>query len=144
MNNEEKLLYFKSGKIEINNITFVRMGDNDEAIKKPLEINVTDSYKIENYNSKILSFCFSRKVGFTPNVLFSVLVEFIVELEFADKTKKEYGMNLELLGNTIKEKMEKIVELSNVIPRASSLISAITQNNNGNPVVTPPKLIKQK
>ena len=144
MNNEEKLLYFKSGKIEIDNITFTRMEYDDEKIKKPLEINVTDSYEIEEYDLKFLSFRFSRKVGFTPNVLFNVLVEFIVELEFADRTKKEYGANLELLGEMIKEKMEKIIELSNVVPRASSLISAITQNNNGNPVVTPPNLIKQK
>ena len=144
MNNDEKLLYFKSSRIEISNIVFNKTEGSDDTVKKALEINITDSYRIDNFDISYLNIYFSRKVDFDPNILFSVFVEYIVKLEFDDKTKKEYGTNMELLGNTIKEKLEKIIELSNVIPRASSLISSITQNNNGNPVITPPLLIKRK
>ena len=50
MNNDEKLLYFKSSRIEISNIVFNKIEDSDDPFKKALEINVTDSYRIHNYD----------------------------------------------------------------------------------------------
>ena len=143
MNSEnEKLLYFKNARIELEKVRFDKIESNEKN-KEQLKIDIIDSYKVEYFDNRKLVFLFSRKVSLVPSSLFVIEVEYDVALEFADNTKKEFTEKNDELGKLINNKIEKIINLSCVPAKASTLISDLTMNNNGNPIVTPPSLIKK-
>ena len=140
-NEKEKLLYFKNSQIELLKARFDKIVP-DVKTNEQLKIDMIDSYNIESFDNKKLVFLFKRKVSLIPQSLFTIEVEYIVALDFADNTKKEFQDKNDELGELINSKMEKIINLSRVPAKASTLISDITINNNSNPVVTPPSFIK--
>lgn len=101
-----------------------------------IELNCSDdinSISVENG----LELTFSRKVFFVPKCMYELTVTYSVKLFYVDNTKE---INREELLDILKN--EENVYLSNIISRASLLISDITSSYGQNPVVTPPVFIK--
>lgn len=101
-----------------------------------IELNCSDeinSISVENG----IELAFSRKVFFIPKCMYELTVTYSVKLFYVDNTKE---INHEELLDILKN--EENVYLSNIISRASLLISNITSSYGQNPVVTPPVFIK--
>lgn len=101
-----------------------------------IELNCSDEINSINIENG-LELTFSRKVFFIPKCMYELTVTYSVKLFFVDNTKE---INCEELLDNLKN--EENVYLSNIISRASLLISDITSSYGQNPVITPPVFIK--
>lgn len=101
-----------------------------------IELNCSDEINSINIENG-LELTFSRKVFFIPKCMYELTVTYSVKLFYVDNTKE---INCEELLDNLKN--EENVYLSNIISRASLLISDITSSYGQNPVITPPVFIK--
>lgn len=139
--NKENKLYFESIYINLNSIDFKRIEDAKEVVEG-FKIVVKDSYDIVGYSNENFNIQFSRKVELEPKSSFEIIVKFDLLFNLGSKTIKKYQNDVDGLHEVIKEKTEKAIQLSNVISRASALISSISMQLNCNPIITPPVLQK--
>lgn len=101
-----------------------------------IELNCSDEISGMSVENGI-ELTFLRKVFFNPKSMFELTVTFGIRLFYVDNTKE---INIEELLESLKK--EENAYLSNIISRASLLISVITSSYGQNPVVTPPVFIK--
>lgn len=82
---------------------------------------------------------FTRKVSFDPKGLFDIRVQFKVNLHFAEGVRQE---DLQGIDWEKEIKSTRTPFLSNVISRASGIISSLTAYCGQNPIITPPVIIQ--
>jgi len=140
--NEERKLYFSGSAIDLDNVKFTRLS-KPEVQPADVKIITEDDYEIHNVTLSQFSITCNRRIELDPKVYFEVFVSFEVTIFFAKETMKEFDGKLEELRRVIDSKIDKILLLTGVYARASSLISSITMQYNGNPVITAPIFSKK-
>lgn len=141
---EEKKLYFKAILCELNSVDYEKGISIDKNFDGPIKTITRDSYKVVNYSARGFDIVFERKVELDPKVLFSMSVKYDVSFLFSDDTIKEYENKLDDLKALIDVKLEKAINVSGVVAKASALVSSVTIQNYGNPVITQPRVIIDK
>ena len=132
--NNEKKLYFKSIKYDLETINYIKFDRIDAGSK----VIYMDEYNILEVDNDYFSVVYSRTVGFSPKSIFDLKISYKIKFYFDDKTVKEYCNRLEELKKITEIKATKAIEMCGVISRASLLIADITMQNAGNTIVTPP------
>lgn len=133
----EKQLYFKGIFIDLKQVIYEKKDIPNQNINN-IEVNIKDSFSIENENIEGFGLTYERVISFTPDYLFELKVIYEVKYLFADKTKDEFKDNFIELKNLIYKKGIKAINMAGIPSKASALISNITMQNGANPIVTPP------
>ena len=138
---EEKKIAFNSMSIQLDSVDFKKV-KNIETNFDRIKIITKDYFDLVELTKESFTISYERKVELEPKIMFEISVKFDVIFRFGEKTIDEYKDNFEELREVVKEKLEKAIEISNVIPRASAIISSLTLNLNNRPIITPPSLQK--
>lgn len=142
MKKDDKILYFESAKIELTSVDFKIIKNDENSSGSPKKIITKDSINLQELNYDFFTLRYERKVQLDPISLFDISVKYEVTFKFSKDTINEYKDNLEELNVVVNEKLEKALLLTNVISRASNIISNITMQLNGNAIITPPSIQK--
>lgn len=141
---EEKTLYFTSIDVKLKNINFDKKDDIPDEYQNGIDIVIKDTYGIDKVEKNYFTLDFDRYVGLNPEYLFAINVKFECKYILNNKSIKEFENKKEELEETIRMKMEKLLKMTSVVGRASSLISTITNQIGLNPIITPPSIQNQK
>ncbi|SDH61598.1 hypothetical protein [Halanaerobium congolense] len=121
-------------KINLINIDFNYLGLEDEEIgQKNIDLKIADEVIVKDYDQNFVYLTFIRKVFFTPEIFYNILVELNVNFElnedFAD------NLNMDNLEKEIEEDREI---LAPVLEKVSLLIGNITNIDDDLTLITPP------
>ena len=121
-------------KINLINIDFNYLGIEDEEIgQKNIDLKIADEVIVKDYDQNFVYLTFIRKVFFTPEIFYNILVELNVNFElnedFAD------NLNMDNLEKEIEEDREI---LAPVLEKVSLLIGNITNIDDDLTLITPP------
>lgn len=124
----------KYPKINLINIDFNYLGLEDEEIgQKNIDLKIADEVIVKDYDDNFVYLTFIRKVFFTPEMFYNILVELnvIYELneDFAD------DLNMDNLEREIEEDREIFAP---VLEKVSLLIGNITNIDDDLTIITPP------
>ena len=124
----------KYPKINLINIDFNYLGLEDEEIgQKNIDLKIADEVIVKDYDQNFVYLTFIRKVFFTPEIFYNILVELNVNFElnedFAD------NLNMDNLEKEIEEDREI---LAPVLEKVSLLIGNITNIDDDLTLITPP------
>ena len=110
------------------------------------EINENGEYSLRIYDEvkteiqqRDLCVFFTRQISFEPKELFEIGVQFKVVLHFADGVSQEELQEIDW-ENEIKRTNTPF--LTNVISRASGILSSITSASGQAPLITPPTIVQ--
>lgn len=121
-------------KINLIKIDFNYLGLEDEEIgQKNIDLKIADEVIVKDYDENFVYLTFIRKVFFTPEMFYNILVELnvIYELneDFAD------DLNMDNLKREIEEEREI---LAPVLEKVSLLLGNITNIDDDLTIITPP------
>lgn len=142
MDANEKKIFFESIQMDLLSVDYKKINTNIAA--ENLKIVIRDSYVLLNITSQGFELNYKRNVVFEPKSLFEIIVVYGIKFNFAQNTISEFENNMSELEELVKIKAEKAINLTGAISKASSLISSITMQNNGTPLVTIPSFVKAK
>lgn len=142
-NLSEKSLYFKSIYIELKKVNYDKI-NNQPKIDEQIKVVTKDSYQITELSLSGFTLNYQRSVELDPKVLFDIKVTYEIHYEFTDDLVKEYTDKFDELSELVNFKAEKAINMTGVVSRASTLISCITMQNNGNAIITQPNFCKSK
>jgi hypothetical protein len=142
-NLSEKSLYFKSIYIELKKVNYDKI-NNQPKIDEQIKVVTKDSYQITELSLSGFTLNYQRSVELDPKVLFDIKVTYEIHYEFTDDLVKEYTDKFDELSELVNFKAEKAINMTGVVSRASTLISCITMQNNGNAIITQPNFSKSK
>ena len=137
----EKQLFFKSIYVDLKNVRYDRKNNPSKDVTT-INVIVRDNDEILDVTPKGFKLLFERSVTFNPEMIFDLKVSYEVSFDFDTRTINEYKNDFEGLKELINVKREKALNMTGVISKASTLISNITVQNNGNAIVTPPTYSK--
>ena len=140
----EKKMFFKSISIDLKKVDYEKLNNKYSETSEQIKVITEDSYEISDVSINGFKLFYQRHVELEPKMLFDVKVSYEIFYEFADETKKEYKEKDEELKELVNIKAEKAINMTGVVSRASTLISCITMQNNGNSIVTQPNYSKLK
>ena len=140
----EKKLFFKSISIDLKKVDYEKLNNKYSETSEQIKVITEDSYEISDVSINGFKLFYQRHVELEPKMLFDVKVSYEIFYEFADETIKEYKGKDEKLKELVNIKAEKAINMTGVVSRASTLISCITMQNNGNSIVTQPNYSKLK
>lgn len=140
----EKKLFFKSISIDLKKVDYEKLNNKYSETSEQIKVITEDSYEISDVSINGFKLFYQRHVELEPKMLFDVKVSYEIFYEFADETIKEYKGKDEELKELVNIKAEKAINMTGVVSRASTLISCITMQNNGNSIVTQPNYSKLK
>jgi len=140
----EKKLFFKSISIDLKKVDYEKLNNKYNETSEQIKVITEDSYEISDVSINGFKLFYQRHVELEPKMLFDVKVSYEIFYEFADETIKEYKGKDEELKELVNIKAEKAINMTGVVSRASTLISCITMQNNGNSIVTQPNYSKLK
>lgn len=145
MNNlSEKNLFFKSINIDLKKVNYDKINSPLPKIDEQIKVVTKDSYQITELSLSGFTLNYQRSVELDPKVLFDIKVIYEIRYEFTDDLVKEYKDKFDELSELVKFKAEKAINMTGVVSRASTLISCITMQNNGNAIITQPNFSKSK
>lgn len=121
-------------KINLINIDFNYLGLEDEEIgQKNIDLKIADEVIVKDYDENFVYLTFIRKVFFTPEMFYNILVELNVI----------YELNEDFAGDLNMDNLEKEIEedrdiLAPVLEKVSLLIGNITNIDDDLTIITPP------
>ena len=143
-NASEKTLFFKSVFIDLKKVDYEKLNNQPDEVHEQIKVITQDSYEIIGVFEDGFKLIYNRLVELDPKILFQVKVSYEINYKFAEKTVKEYKGRIDDLVEMVNIKAEKAINMTGVVSRASTLISCITMQNNGNAIVTQPNYSKTK
>lgn len=142
-NLSEKNLFFKSIYIDLKKVNYDKINSQPK-IDEQIKVVTRDSYQITELSLSGFTLNYQRSVELDPKVLFDIKVIYEIHYEFTDDLVKEYKDKFDELSELVNFKAEKAINMTGVVSRASTLISCITMQNNGNAIITQPNFSKSK
>ena len=143
-NISEKKLFFKSIYIDLRKVNYDKIDSQLPGNEGQIKVVTKDSYEINDFSLNGFTLLYKRSVELDPKLLFSMAVMYDIRYEFSEETIKEFKDKIEELFELVNVKAEKALNMTGVISRASTLISSITMQNNGNAIITQPNFSKSK
>ena len=143
-NANDKKLFFKTVYIDLKKVNYDKLNSQLPEINEQIKVVTKDSYEVSNLSLTGFNLIYQRSVELDPRVLFDIKVTYEIRYEFSDDTIKEYKDKLDELAELVNVKAEKAINMTGVVSRASTLISCITMQNNGNAIITQPNYSKSK
>lgn len=143
-NVNEKTLFFKSINVDLKKVNYDKIDGILPGINEPIKVITKDSYEITDLTSSGFTLLYQRLVELEPKLLFNITVTYEIRYEFSKETENEYKDKIGELSELVNAKAEKAINMTGVVSRASTLISSITMQNNGNAIVTQPNFSKAK
>ncbi|PXV62150.1 hypothetical protein C8C78_13821 [Halanaerobium congolense] len=124
----------KYPKINLINIDFNYLGLEDEEIgQKNIDLKIADEVIVKDYDQNFVYLTFIRKVFFTPEIFYNILVELNVNFELNEDFADD--LNMDNLEREIEEEREI---LAPVLEKVSLLIGNITNIDDDLTIITPP------
>lgn len=124
----------KYPKINLINIDFNYLGLEDEEIgQKNIDLKIADEVIVKDYDENFVYLTFIRKVFFTPEMFYNILVELNVIYELNEDFADDLNMD-----NLEKEIEEERDILAPVLEKVSLLIGNITNIDDDLTIITPP------
>jgi hypothetical protein len=121
-------------KINLINIDFNYLGLEDEEIgQKNIDLKIADEVIVKDYDQNFVYLTFIRKVFFTPEIFYNILVELNVNFELNEDFADD--LNMDNLEKEIEEDREI---LAPVLEKVSLLIGNITNIDDDLTLITPP------
>ncbi|SDK66256.1 hypothetical protein [Halanaerobium congolense] len=121
-------------KINLINIDFNYLGLEDEEIgQKNIDLKIADEVIVKDYDQNFVYLTFIRKVFFTPEIFYNILVELNVNFELNEDFADD--LNMDNLEREIEEEREI---LAPVLEKVSLLIGNITNIDDDLTIITPP------
>ena len=121
-------------KINLINIDFNYLGLEDEEIgQKNIDLKIADEVIVKDYDENFVYLTFIRKVFFTPEMFYNILVELNVIFELNEDFAND--LNMDNLEKEIEEDREI---LAPVLEKVSLLIGNITNIDDDLTIITPP------
>ncbi|RAK12597.1 hypothetical protein C8C77_105159 [Halanaerobium saccharolyticum] len=121
-------------KINLINIDFNYLGLEDEEIgQKNIDLKIADEVIVKDYDENFVYLTFIRKVFFTPEIFYNILVELNVIFELNEDFADDLNMD-----NLEKEVEEDREILAPVLEKVSLLIGNITNIDDDLTIITPP------
>jgi hypothetical protein len=121
-------------KINLINIDFNYLGLEDEEIgQKNIDLKIADEVIVKDYDENFVYLTFIRKVFFTPEIFYNILVELNVNFELNEDFADD--LNMDNLEKEIEEDREI---LAPVLEKVSLLIGNITNIDDDLTIITPP------
>jgi hypothetical protein len=121
-------------KINLINIDFNYLGLEDEEIgQKNIDLKIADEVIVKDYDENFVYLTFIRKVFFTPEIFYNILVELNVIFELNEDFADD--LNMDNLEKEIEEDREI---LAPVLEKVSLLIGNITNIDDDLTIITPP------
>ena len=143
-NLNEKRLFFKAIYVDLKKVNYEKINGQLPGINEQIKVITKDSYEVNDITPTDFLLTYQRAVELDPKILFDIKVAYDIRYEFSDDTIKEYKDKFEELSELVNEKAEKAINMTGVVSRASTLISCITMQNNGNAIITQPNYSKSK
>lgn len=143
-NVNEKTLFFKSINVDLKKVNYNKIDGILPGINEQIKVITKDSYEITDLTSSGFTLLYQRLVELEPKLLFNITVAYEIRYEFSKETENEYKDKIGELSELVNAKAEKAINMTGVVSRASTLISSITMQNNGNAIVTQPNFSKAK
>lgn len=106
-----------------------------------LDFVCEDTIKGHWLSDTVIEFTYSRKVGFSPDFLFSILVSYKFRLKAKPGISKETLSGFDLDSEILKDENSKI--FNKIISYTSLLIGQLTFSSGFTPIVTPPYFIEE-
>ena len=124
----------KYPKINLINIDFNYLGLEDKEIgQKNIDLKIADEVIVKDYDENFVCLTFIRKVFFTPEIFYNILVELNVNFELNEDFADD--LNMDNLEREIEEEREI---LAPVLEKVSLLIGNITNIDDDLTIITPP------
>lgn len=121
-------------KVNLINIDFNYLGLEDEEIgQKNIDLKIADEVIVKDYDQNFVYLTFIRKVFFTPEIFYNILVELNVNFELNEDFADD--LNMDNLEREIEEEREI---LAPVLEKVSLLIGNITNIDDDLTIITPP------
>lgn len=109
--------------------------DNDAELSLLIEDSIASEVKEDKLYAS-----FTRLVHFEPEALYAISVSFEVSLQIKDPSLSDEVASIDWNKILVEEKNPFI---SNMVCRASQLISAMTSSYGQQPLITPPRFMKR-
>ena len=121
-------------KINLINIDFNYLGLEDKEIgQKNIDLKIADEVIVKDYDQNFVYLTFIRKVFFTPEIFYNILVELNVNFELNEDFADD--LNMDNLEREIEEDREIFAP---VLEKVSLLIGNITNIDDDLTIITPP------
>ncbi|MDL2292390.1 hypothetical protein LJC17_02240 [Acholeplasma sp. OttesenSCG-928-E16] len=138
MDNKEKNVNvnFRSVKFNLKNVKFDFLGHTSEH----LEIKVVDNVIPTNISMTGFDLIFERRLDFSPNKLFSIKIEYLVNCLFDDNAVSFFNGDQAKIEDFIERSRIGIINALPIVSQSSLLVAELSNISNQKPLILPPVL----